>query len=425
MGTPIAEIQDQYCSSYDKSKLCSFDVEFIDNPTKPLIHQMARFLYFFKGTGTFKINGASYRIKPNTLAAILPWETSEITEVSQPLQFYKVIYNADLVSRAMRFGFGSEHGQFPFMTSIEQIPVAYLDSADAERFLQIMLALKDEVGIDSFYEAPQDEELSNIFTTSKLVELIVLYVRVISRQDAGGKSVFPAADNGRLIFKYLYSHLSQRLTLSKVSAVVYMSESSISKYITDVTGLSFSEVLSEMRIAKAIDILTHTEMTLGEVAELCGFTDASHLSKVFSSRIGTTANEYRKINKRVENLFQDSEKNAGFELISYINEHYSDEGLSIQTVISRFHMTAQEINRVLLLHTERNFDDLLNYIRINRACEYLLTTESGILDIAVEVGYNNVKTFNRNFTKLKQMTPGSFRKTMTLQVGGESIAKQS
>lgn len=419
----IAEIQDQYCSSYDKAKPCSFDVEFIDTPTKPLIHQASRFLYFFKGTGTMKVNGAAYKIKPNTLVAILPWETSEISEVTQPLQFYKVIYNADFVSRAMRFGYGPDHEQFSFMTAIEQTPVAYLSSGDAEPFLQVMQSLKNEVGIDSFYEDAQGKELSNIFTTSKLVELVVLYYRVITRQNSGGKSIFPTSDNSRLIFKYLYSHLSQRLTLSKVSAVVYMSESSISKYVTDVTGMSFSDVLNEMRIAKAIDMLTYTDMTLGEVAELCGFTDASHLSKVFSSRIGATANEYRKINKRAENIFQDSEKNSGFELIAYINQHYSDEDLNIQTVIRRFHMTAQEINRVLLLHMEKNFDDLLNYIRINRACEYLLTTDSSILDIAVEVGYNNIKTFNRNFAKLKQMTPGNFRKTMTLQIGGESIAK--
>ena len=31
MGNQITEIQDQYCSSYDKRKLCSFDIEYIDS----------------------------------------------------------------------------------------------------------------------------------------------------------------------------------------------------------------------------------------------------------------------------------------------------------------------------------------------------------------------------------------------------------
>ena len=45
----LQEIQEQYCSSYDKRKLCSYDVEFIDSDTKPLIHQASRFWFFMKG----------------------------------------------------------------------------------------------------------------------------------------------------------------------------------------------------------------------------------------------------------------------------------------------------------------------------------------------------------------------------------------
>ena len=35
--------------------------------------------------------------------------------------------------------------------------------------------------------------------------------------------------------------------------------------------------------------------------------------------------------------------------------------------------------------------------------------------IAMEVGYANVKTFNRNFLRFKVMTPGDFRKKVVLQ----------
>ena len=34
---------------------------------------------------------------------------------------------------------------------------------------------------------------------------------------------------------------------------------------------------------------------------------------------------------------------------------------------------------------------------------------------AMEVGYANVKTFNRNFLRFKVMTPGDFRKKVALQ----------
>ena len=89
----LHEIQDQYCSSYDKRKLCSYDIEFIDGPTKPLIHQTARFWYFLKGKGNLVVEGVDYPIKEDTLVGILPWEATETNEVSEPLHFIKVIFN--------------------------------------------------------------------------------------------------------------------------------------------------------------------------------------------------------------------------------------------------------------------------------------------------------------------------------------------
>ena len=45
----------------------------------------------------------------------------------------------------------------------------------------------------------------------------------------------------------------------------------------------------------------------------------------------------------------------------------------------------------------------------------LLETQDSLVDIAVDVGYNTVKTFNRNFVRLRGVTPGEFRKNYHLQ----------
>ena len=54
-------------------------------------------------------------------------------------------------------------------------------------------------------------------------------------------------------------------------------------------------------------------------------------------------------------------------------------------------------------------------MRINRACELLASTDYYVIDVAFEVGYNNIKTFNINFFKYKGMTPSDFRNRITLQ----------
>ena len=57
---------------------------------------------------------------------------------------------------------------------------------------------------------------------------------------------------------------------------------------------------------------------------------------------------------------------------------------------------------------EFNFEDFLNQIRVNHACELLITTELTVLDVALDVGYNSQKTLTRNFVKLKVATPSAF-----------------
>lgn len=424
MNSQLSEIQENTVSFYNSAKMCSFDVEFIERPTKPLFHQMARFLYFYAGKGAIKVNGKTYEIRPDTIVAILPWETSEITRVTEALKFYKIIYNVDLVAQVIHFWYTWEHKPVSFRTALEEHAVCYLNEKESESCCRIAEDLREELGVESCYTSQPEKKFSGIFVISKLVELIVLHLRAAQSEESG--SVDPAQDepdNCGQIFRYCYAHLSEHLTLEKISAALYMSESSISKYIASATGHSFSEILSEMRLAKAGELLTHTEMTLEQVAQLCGFTDAPHVSKAFAARMGHTAREYRKSARAELNIFTDEEKRIAYDIIGYVYKNYTDPELNITAAAAQFHLPAREINKALLLHVEKNFDDFLHYLRINRACEYLLSTQMSIIDVAVEVGYNNVKTFNRNFVRLQKMTPGDFRESITLQVGDETIAK--
>lgn len=425
MNSKLSEIQENTVSCYNNAKMCSFDVEFIERPTKPLFHQMARFLYFYAGRGAIKVNGKTYEIRPHTMVAILPWETSEITRVTEALKFYKIIYNVDMVAQVIHFWYTWEHKPMSFQTSLEEHSVGYLDEKESETCSRIAADLREELGVESCYNSIPERKFSGILVISKLVELIVLHLRaaVQSEEDGSVETEQAEPDNCGQIFRYCYAHLSEHLTLEKISAALYMSQSSISKYIASTTGQPFSEILSEMRLAKAGELLTHTEMTLEQVAQLCGFTDAPHVSKAFAARMGHTASEYRKTARAELNIFTDEEKSIAYDIIGYVYQNYTDPDLNITAASARFHLPAREINKVLLLHLEKNFEDFLHYLRINRACEYLLRSERSIIDIAVEVGYNNVKTFSRNFVRQQGMTPGDFRESITLQVGGETIAK--
>ncbi len=151
-----------------------------------------------------------------------------------------------------------------------------------------------------------------------------------------------------------------------------------------------------------------------EIAAALGYVDASHISKVFSARVGMRINDYRKTYRRVESICRIETDRRVYALVEYICRSYN-EPLSARAVAEKFGCTAAEMNRALMLQVEKNFEEFLNYVRINRAAELLLTTDQTVTYIAMEVGYANVKTFNRNFLRFKVMTPGDFRKKVALQ----------
>ena len=80
-------------SKIDRSRLISLDLETLDRPTFPLLHQEARFLYVLSGTGVIELQGKSYGLRPGALFTMLPWQVSNVTAVSEPLRFYTVIFN--------------------------------------------------------------------------------------------------------------------------------------------------------------------------------------------------------------------------------------------------------------------------------------------------------------------------------------------
>ena len=210
----------------------------------------------------------------------------------------------------------------------------------------------------------------------------------------------------------MYAHCNKKLTLSMLSRVFYMSESSISAYITGITGLSFVDLRNEMRIGKTANYLLYTDFTVEELAEVLGYVDSSHISKVFSARVGMKINEYRKTYARVGEICKVDDSRRAYEIVRYIYRYY-DEELTAQNTASRFGMSVQELNRVLMYQLEKNFEEYLNSVRVNRACELLISTDASVMDIALEVGYHNAKTLTRNFVKHKLMTPQSFRTAAT------------
>jgi len=403
-------------------ELCSFDVEYLEEPVKPVIHNIPKLLFFTEGIGKIRIYNKEFNIVPNTLLMIFPWEIVEIIQVEKPLAIMKISYNSvfnNLILNSLNRYKKSKNNIFSL---IKKIPVVYFNKIEAKTIKNIFYEIKNEVGLESlsdfkpFFDikkedklSKEDFDLSTVYVTNKLTELIILIAKKNIQEERNlDKKEEEEEEN---IVKYIYAHLNEKLTLNKLSVIFFMSESAISKYLEEVTGFMFNDLLRHMRISKALNLLVYTDLNIEEIAHLVGFVDGAHISKLCSKHLKMSPNKYREKYKDIYQIFSEKEKKLVSDIINYIYENYTKE-LSINEVTEKFNITDIKLNKILMSYSGKRFIEFLNGLKIDKACEMLLTTDKSVVDISFELGFNTVKTFNNNFSKLKNMAPTDFRKTV-------------
>jgi two-component system response regulator YesN len=93
---------------------------------------------------------------------------------------------------------------------------------------------------------------------------------------------------------YIKQNYMQKLKLSDVAEHVYVSQWHLSKLLNRYTSQSFSDLLNTERIENAKQLLKDPELRVGDVAEIVGFLEVAHFSRVFKKLTGISANEYRR-----------------------------------------------------------------------------------------------------------------------------------
>ena len=400
-------------------ELCSFDVEYLEEPVKPVIHNIPKLLFFTEGTGKIKIYNKEFNIVPNTLLMIFPWEIVEITQVEKPLAMMKISYNSVFNNFILNSLNRYKKSKNNILSLIKKIPVVYFNKIEAKTIKNIFYEIKNEVGLESlsdfkpFFDIGKEEnavkdefDLSTVYITNKLTELIILIAKKNIRDE---KCANKKEEEETNIVKYIYAHLNEKLTLNKLSVIFFMSESSISKYLEEVTGFMFNDLLRHMRISKALNLLVYTDLNIEEIAHLVGFVDGAHISNLCSKHLKMSPNKYREKYKDMYQIFNEKEQQLVSDVIKYIYENYTKE-LTINDVTEKFNITDTKLNKILMSYSGKRFIEFLNALKIDKACEMLLTTDKSVIDISFELGFNTVKTFNNNFSKLKNMSPTDFRK---------------
>lgn len=97
--------------------------------------------------------------------------------------------------------------------------------------------------------------------------------------------------------------------------------------------------------------------------------------------------------------------------LSFMKEHHAEK-LNLNQVAEHCYVSQWHLSKLLNRQVKRNFYDILNQIRVEKAKELLKDGSLRISDISDRVGYGEAAHFSRVFKKETGMSANEFRSTL-------------
>lgn len=97
-----------------------------------------------------------------------------------------------------------------------------------------------------------------------------------------------------VVLDYIVQHYQEDLDLDKIAGLVNMNRNAFCRFFKKGTRKSLFQVINEVRIGKATQLLTETDMNVLQICFACGFNNISNFNKAFKKSLNVSPLAYRK-----------------------------------------------------------------------------------------------------------------------------------
>ena len=240
-------------------------------------HDCCQMLYVTEGTAAVTVDGVEYLATPGTLMLIGRFERHAIRILTPRYRRYTVMISPEIYTHHAILG-------DRLLSVLTNRPAGFCHSADMSgdhRAESLLAQLASE----------NDGPFADQMRLLLLGQLLILYCR------ARPESV--PEDGGTLaliqqVRQYLEENHSAVCTLEELADRFHLSQSYLSHLFKDTIGSSIIAYLTDYRLARAKHLLVETDLEVGKISALCGFSDHSNFGRTFRAQTGLTPSGFRK-----------------------------------------------------------------------------------------------------------------------------------
>lgn len=99
--------------------------------------------------------------------------------------------------------------------------------------------------------------------------------------------------------QYIKQHIDEAITLNQIASYIGVNESYLSRVFSSRTGSTIKNTINTIKMEKAKELLTNTNLKIYEIAMQLGLENTTYLSHLFHQYTGCTPMEYRNQKKNI------------------------------------------------------------------------------------------------------------------------------
>lgn len=232
----------------------------------PMFHSHAEIIHILSGTLKVSVNGIQKTLIPGDTSITLPYVIHSYEE-GEDFEAIVLMFDPSVANLYEKKLITYKRIN-PFISQNDDIP----------------MLMKKILG---FYESDKkDDLLANIYLQALLGEIL------LSAQENPNENV--DADTIQKVLIYCSEHYTEDITVKKVAAELFISQSTITKIFSGKLNTSFREYINGLRISKARYYLEKTDKKIIDIMYSCGFKNQSSFNRIFYENCGMTPTECRK-----------------------------------------------------------------------------------------------------------------------------------
>ena len=150
--------------------------------------------------------------------------------------------------------------------------------------------------VESLLNRISDESEHTVEYSDLMTELLLGQLMIELWRGQPEKNSSQEEKDARLtkLLRHLNSHFEEEIDWDLLAARFEIPLRTLSRKVTDVTGMSPNSYLLRIRLCRAMRMLKETDKSITEIAFACGFNDSNYFSSRFHREMGMTPLKYRR-----------------------------------------------------------------------------------------------------------------------------------